>query len=86
MRVTNPDLLRKTTAKLWQQLNVAEPDRPLVLAWLIAAIANPNMPHPILSFSGEQGTAKSTTTKRIVELSTHHQCRYANHPKTPSHG
>jgi hypothetical protein len=68
MRVTNPDLLRTTTDKLWKQLNVAEPDRPLVLACLVAAIANPNMPHPILSLSGEQGTAKSTTTKRIVEL------------------
>jgi hypothetical protein len=68
MRATNPDLLRTRTAKLWQQINVAKPDRPLVLACLIAAIANPNMPHPILSFSGEQGTAKSTTTKRVVEL------------------
>ena len=68
MRVTNPDHLRTTTDKLWQHANVAEPDRPLVLACLVAAIVNPNMPHPILSLSGEQGTAKSTTTKRIVEL------------------
>jgi hypothetical protein len=53
---------------LWEQLNVAEADRPLVLAWLAAAIATPKAPHPVLSFFGEQGVAKSTTTKRIVEV------------------
>jgi hypothetical protein len=54
--------------ELWSQINVSKADRPLVLAWLIAAIAKPDMPHPILSVFGEQGTAKSTTTKRLVEL------------------
>jgi hypothetical protein len=53
---------------LWEQLNVTKEDRPLVLGWLVAAIATPDAPHPILSLFGEQGTAKSTTTRRIVEL------------------
>jgi hypothetical protein len=53
---------------LWEQINVAKADRPLVLACMIAAIATPNAPHAVLSFFGEQGTAKSTTTKRVVEL------------------
>jgi hypothetical protein len=53
---------------LWQQLNVAEADRPLVLAWLAAAIATPKAPHPVLSLFGEQGTGKSTASKRIVEI------------------
>jgi hypothetical protein len=39
-----------------------------VLAWLIAAIIDPDSPHPVLSLFGEQGTAKSTTTRRIVEV------------------
>jgi hypothetical protein len=54
--------------ELWKQINVSEADRPLALAWLIAALAFPDIPHPILSLFGEQGTAKSTTTKRLVEL------------------
>jgi hypothetical protein len=53
---------------LWQQLNIPESDRPLVLAWLVAAIATPNVPHTVLSLFGEQGVAKSTTTKRLAEI------------------
>jgi hypothetical protein len=64
MRGTNTDQFNE----LWQQLNVAELDRPLVLAWLVAAIANPDIPHPILGIFGEQGTGKSTASKRLVEL------------------
>ena len=53
---------------LWQQLNVAKLDRPLVLAWVVAAIATPNVPHPVLSLFGEQGVAKSTANKRLVQV------------------
>jgi hypothetical protein len=53
---------------LWQQLNVPAADRPLVLGWLVSAIATPGVPHAVLSLFGEQGVAKSTTTKRLVEL------------------
>ena len=55
-------------ALLWRHLNVAPADRPLVLAWLIAAIINPEIAHAILAVFGEQGTGKSTASKRIVAL------------------
>ena len=54
-----------TLEYLWSLLNVTEPDRPLVTAWLIAALF-PDMPHPVLSFLGEQGTGKTTAHKMLV--------------------
>jgi hypothetical protein len=53
---------------LWKHLNTAPADRPLVLAWLVAAIIDAEMPHPILAQFGEQGTGKSTVSKRLVAL------------------
>src|SRR5687768_1160207 len=53
---------------LWCHINVATTDRPLVLAWLIAALTDPESPHPILSLFGEQGTGKSTASRRIVSV------------------
>lgn len=57
-----------TLADLWELLNVSEPDRPLVLAYMIAALIAPDIPHPILVLVGEQGTGKSTASRRIVAL------------------
>lgn len=51
--------------ELWQWLNVTEADRPLVAAWLVSALYA-DIPHPILSFFGEQGTGKTTALKLIV--------------------
>jgi hypothetical protein len=51
---------------LWNHLNVSQADRPLVLAWLIAALIAPDVPHPILALFGEHGTGKSTASKRIA--------------------
>lgn len=53
---------------LWSTLNVAESDRPLLLAAMVAALIAPDVPHPVLALAGEQGTAKTTTTKTIVAL------------------
>lgn len=55
-------------ADLWQLLNVAEADRPLVLGWLVAALGAPTVPHPILALFGEQGTGKSTASKLLIDL------------------
>lgn len=55
-------------AALWELLNVTPEDRPLVLGWLVAALAAPNIPHPILALFGEQGTGKSTASKLLVDL------------------
>jgi hypothetical protein len=54
-----------TLADLWRLLNVAEPDRPLVAAWLVAALFS-NIPHPVLGLFGEQGTGKSTAGKILA--------------------
>ncbi len=54
-------------AELWSLLNAAEGDRPLVVAYLVAALMS-NMPHPILSLTGEQGTGKSTAAKILSSV------------------
>ncbi|MGY1776904.1 hypothetical protein ACI8AV_13690 [Geodermatophilus sp. SYSU D00804] len=53
--------------ELWNWLNVDPADRPLVAAWLVA-ILWPDMPHPVLSIFGEQGTGKSSATKLLVSV------------------
>ena len=53
--------------ELWSWLNVTPEDRPLLLAYLIAAFI-PDIPHPILGLFGEQGTGKTTTMKILVNL------------------
>lgn len=55
-------------AELWDLLNVAEDYRPLVLAWLVMALAVPDAPHPILNVHGEQGTGKSTASRLLVDM------------------
>jgi hypothetical protein len=56
-----------TLSELWALLNVAEEDRPLVLAWLVAAMVA-GIPHPILDLAGEQGTGKSTAARILTDL------------------
>ena len=53
---------------LWDVLNVQVEDQPLVLAWLISALGAPDIPHPVLSLFGEQGTGKSTASRALVSL------------------
>lgn len=48
-------------------LNVSEPGFRLLVAWLVATLF-PDIPHPILALTGEQGTAKSTTGRLLVCL------------------
>jgi len=52
---------------LWDWLNVSEPDRPLVLAWLVACLFT-GIPHPVLGVFGEQGTGKTTAAKVLATL------------------
>lgn len=47
--------------------NVDDYQWPLVVGWLAAALI-PDIPHPILSILGEQGTAKSSAAKMLVLL------------------
>jgi hypothetical protein len=52
---------------LAELLNVDEAGFRLIVAWLVAAFL-PDIAHPILAVTGEQGTAKSTATRLAVCL------------------
>lgn len=52
---------------LWDWLNVAKEDRPLVAAALVAALFS-EQPHVVLAIFGEQGTGKTTAVKVLVQL------------------
>lgn len=52
---------------LWSLCNVGLDERPLVLSWLLATF-RPEVPCPILVLVGEQGCAKSTSTRVLVSL------------------
>lgn len=54
--------------ELWDLLNVSVPDRPIVLAWLVATLYDPDVAHPILAVMGEQGTGKSSASSALVNL------------------
>jgi len=53
--------------ELWTWLNITKEDHPLILAWLVLAI-RPDLPHPILDLSGEQGSGKTTAQKVLVSI------------------
>lgn len=48
-------------------LNVDDNGFGLLVGWLLAALI-PDIPHPILALTGEQGTAKSTAARFLVSL------------------
>jgi hypothetical protein len=52
---------------LWQLLNVREADRPLVLGWLLSTLT-PEGSKPILTFSGEKGSGKSSAATLLKRL------------------
>lgn len=68
--------------ELWQLLNVSEDDRPLIAAWLLAAL-RPSGPYPILALHGEQGAAKSTTARVLRALVDPSTAPLRSEPKDP---
>jgi hypothetical protein len=54
-------------ADLWALLNIATEDRSLVAAWEVGAL-NPDIPHPVLTFSGEQGSGKTTAERVLASI------------------
>jgi hypothetical protein len=58
---------RGTLDPLRHLLNVDESGFRLLVGWLVAALL-PDIPHPILALTGEQGTAKSTAARLAVSL------------------
>jgi hypothetical protein len=53
--------------ELLEYINICKDDHLLVFGWLLAAL-NPSGPYPILTLQGEQGSAKSTTTRNLRSL------------------
>jgi hypothetical protein len=54
--------------RLWDFVNVDTEDRSVLLAVLVAALIQCDVPHPVLALFAEQGSAKSTTTRMLVDL------------------
>lgn len=67
--------------KLWDYINIPEKYRLLVLAWILEAF-RPDTPYPILALYGQQGTAKSSTQKKLKELLDNNVSNLRNLPKT----
>ena len=53
---------------LWQHVNVADEDKPVVLAVMIDALIQPDTSKTVAAFQAEHGSAKTSTMKRIVSL------------------
>ncbi len=68
-------------SKLWEFANVAEHDRPLVLAWMLESWRQ-NTPFPVLALTGLQGSAKSSTHDRIRQLADPNAVNLRAAPKT----
>ncbi len=56
-----------TLEPLWSVLNVREADRPLLIAWMVAAFLI-GVAQPLLLLRGEQGTGKTTAAKMMMTL------------------
>ncbi len=54
--------------ELWSILNIDETFQAPVLAYMVAAFIQPDAPHPVLTFFAEQGSGKSSATRRIVDI------------------
>ncbi|MBV2357813.1 ATP-binding protein [Streptomyces sp. J2-1] len=54
-------------ARLRDLLNTDEEGFRLLVAWLVAAFI-PDLPHPVLTFRGEQGTGKSYAAKMVIGI------------------
>ena len=54
--------------KLWEFVPVPEADRPLVLAWLVQALIQADVPHPVLALIAEHGSIKSSSARALVAL------------------
>lgn len=54
--------------RLWEFVRIDPADRPVLLAWLVAVLILVDAPHPILALLAEQGAAKSSITRCLVDL------------------
>jgi hypothetical protein len=62
-------------------VNLNDEDRTILVGWLVAALT-PDIPYPILTISGEMGSAKSTLTRIIKHLTDPNVAVLRNLPGT----
>jgi hypothetical protein len=55
-------------SKLRKFVPVPADDRPLVLAWLVQALIQADVPHPVLALLAEHGAIKSTSARCLAQL------------------
>jgi hypothetical protein len=72
--------------RLWDFVNVDAEDRPVLLAVLVAALIQCDVPHPVLALFAEQGSAKSATTRMLVDLIDPPPFPFGRLHATPTHG
>jgi hypothetical protein len=68
-------------SKLWPYINIPHILRVLLMPWMIDCYRS-DTPFPILELCGEQGSAKSTTQRRLRELIDPNQVALRGRPKT----
>jgi len=67
-------------AELRSFINCSDPDWPLILGWLVAALRGQG-PYPVLALSGEHGSAKSTTARVLRRLIDPHVAVLRTQPR-----
>ncbi len=71
-----------SVADLRRFVNIATADWPLLVAWLLAAMY-PRGPYPVLVFSAEQGSGKSTTSRVLRSLIDPNAAPLRSEPREP---
>jgi hypothetical protein len=75
-----PDPVEGELSLLWKHVNIPKEYHPLIVAYMIETWRS-DTPYPILELSGEQGSAKSTTHKRLRQITDPNKTPLRTAPK-----